>query len=150
MAPFDARQRATFLQRLGRLQPGQRPAFGELTPAGMIAHLTKSIEGSLGDFKIEPQSTVFTRSLFFRLLVLYIVPFPKGRIKVPKFLTPDTVHTPAEELPALQAILARFERERAAEPDRRVEHPVFGPLTLNTWAKFHRKHFEHHCRQFGI
>jgi len=150
MAPFDAHERARFLERLGKLRPDQRPAFGALTPAGMVAHLTKSIEGSLGDFRVKPQGSRFTRSYFFRLMALYVVPFPRGRVKMPKVLTPDTTLTPAEELPILAAALDRFARELAARPDRVMPHPVFGPLTLTLWAKFHRKHFEHHCSQFGV
>lgn len=37
-----------------------------------------------------------------------------------------------------------------ADPEKKISHPVFGPLNFEEWILLHYKHVTHHARQFGL
>jgi hypothetical protein len=136
--------------RVAKLRPDSVRKWGKLEPVGMVCHMARVMEISLGDHPVEDRSNFITRSRLVRWLVLETLPWPKGRIKAPSFFTPAPEGELEDELKALLAAMERFAREMEANPDRRVTHPVFGPLTLRYWGVLHGLHFDHHCRQFGV
>jgi hypothetical protein len=46
--------------------------------------------------------------------------------------------------------VAGFYAFQEAHPEARLVHPVFGPLDLKGWERFHVKHVTHHFSQFGL
>ena len=46
----------------------------------------------------------------------------------------------------IHAFYAAFQNDA----EKKVAHPVFGMLNLAQWEQFHRKHTQHHFRQFGL
>jgi hypothetical protein len=46
----------------------------------------------------------------------------------------------------INAFYATFQNDA----EKTVAHPVFGMLNLAQWEQFHRKHTQHHFRQFGL
>lgn len=150
MPAFDTAAREGFLKRLERLTPEHQPKFGSLSAARMVAHLTMAVGGSLEGAKALAGGNAFMRTGLFHFLVLYVLPWPKGKIKVPASLTPEVSGSPADHLPALREAMERFARAAEATPAKTSLHPMFGNLTYRTWAKFHHRHFQHHLDQFGV
>jgi hypothetical protein len=48
-----------------------------------------------------------------------------------------------------QRLLDFIGRVAAAPKAQGPEHPLFGPLTNDEWNALHRKHIDHHLKQFG-
>lgn len=135
--------------RIEKLKPGAQRRWGTLDAPGMLRHLRRACELSLGNDPIEDQSNLFTRTVM-RFLALYVIPWPKGKIKAPDHFTPPAEGDVASEFAKLKTELQRFAETAAREPGRIRSHPFFGKLTLATWSRVHGLHIDHHCKQFGI
>lgn len=136
--------------RLAALTPDSRRRWGALEPAPLLRHLRAALEMSLGDFECPDGSNFFTRSFLVRWLVLEVLSWPKGKIKVPEQLTPTGSGSLEEELRLLEEALDRFVSTAEQEPERMANHPLFGPQPLSRWARFHGRHLEHHFQQYGL
>lgn len=135
--------------RLEKLTAESQRRWGTLDAPAMLRHLRRVCELSLGTEPIEDQSNLFTRTVL-RFLALYVIPWPKGKIKAPDHFTPPAEGDVAAEFAKLKAELQRFAEAAEREPGRIRNHPFFGPLTLATWSRVHGLHIDHHCKQFGV
>jgi hypothetical protein len=113
----------------------------------MLAHLSDQMRHALGDARAAPQRGPL-RLPIVKHVVMYWLPWPKGRIKGPPeaFLTQPT--TWERDLATLLGLVDRLvsDDERATWPD----HPIFGSMSRQSWARFSHRHFDHHLRQFGV
>ena len=83
MRALDAQSLPDFQKRLQTLTADDRPAWGTITPTGLMRHLIKAFRASLGDVTITDQSSWLSRTIT-RWIVLYMpIRWPKG-IKAPK------------------------------------------------------------------
>lgn len=125
--------------------------WGALTPAAMLAHLQRTVEFSLEDRDLPDHSTLFGRT-FLRWVALYAMPtrWPKGRVKAPAAALPTPLDDFDHQREALRQVMRQFVERADADPRRVVPHPIFGPLSLRQWRRFHGCHFDHHLRQFGV
>ena len=83
-----------------------------------------------------------------RYASIYLMPWPKGRIKGSReaFLTQPTAWE--ADVAALEGLVQRFV---ARGPGARwPEHALMGPMSGRDWGVFVHKHFDHHLRQFGV
>jgi hypothetical protein len=144
---FDDACRQTMLDRLGRLKPEASRRWGRMTAPQMIAHLSDQMRHALEDSPVA-QRRGFLRWAPVRYLSIYVVPWPKGRIKGPSeaFLTQPTSWD--ADVTTLQELLRRFV---ALGPDRAwPPHALMGRMSGRDWGVFVHKHFDHHFRQFGV
>ena len=141
--------KSVFCARLNALTPQSQPQFGKLNTAGMVVHMRIVLELSLGEIVEPDHSTFFSRTVV-RFLVYNVVPWPKGKVKVPEQFTPPPRGDLDAERRALLATIGRFLAAEQREPGRKTLHPMFGPMTLNYWQKAHGMHFDHHLKQFGV
>jgi len=139
--------RAALLVRLRSLRPESQPGWGRLDAPRMLTHLTDQVRHSVSDTKLRPRRSPF-RLPVVKQLVMYWIPWPKGRIRAPAaaFMTQPSGWD--EDLATLEALIDRFarlpaEREWAA-------HPFFGTMTKSSWARVSYRHLDHHLRQFGV
>ena len=146
---LSSTNKARFVSRINALTPQSPPRFGKLSAAEMIVHLRITITLSLGEIEAADQSTLFSRTILC-WLVYNVMPWPKGRIKVPSQYTPPAEHGLDRERDDLLQAIDRFILSAEREPQRKAVHPMFGPLTLRYWQKAHGKHFDHHLYQFGV
>jgi hypothetical protein len=143
---FTPECHAEVTARLRGLSPATPRRWGTMTAPQMVAHLTDQMRHALGDVVPRP---IFgpLRWPFVRFLSIYVVPWPKGRVKGP----PDAfVSRPGEwqqDLETLNALLDRFVKR--GPTSEWPPHALFGPMSGKDWGYFCYKHFDHHLRQFG-
>ena len=143
---FDARDRRSILERLGRLTPGARPLWGRFTPSQMVCHVTTGVGQGLGEVELDPPSGPLTRWPL-NWLVIHILPFPKNAPAAPDMLA----RAPTSWAADTATLLRMVERYGEANPKR--EWPasrVFGRISRRSWGVLQYKHLDHHLRQVGL
>ena len=150
MQSFDNHFVEEVIERLGNLKPDTMPAWGKMSPAEMICHLIGALRYSMG----REGKGYFIGNFFSTRILAPIV--LSGFFRLPKNLNmKDTkgemvVFRFPGDLETLHAILLEYldlVQTGELEPE---QHPVFGDLGIDGWAKLHVIHFEHHMRQFRI
>ncbi len=146
---FDPDASPQFKDRLAHMRPDSERQWGKMTPAQVMAHLSKGIEQALGD--IRPP-----RMLLGRLIGGFIKPMALGddapmrrnSPTVPGFVIQDERDFDSER----ERLTALMDRAVAAGPSACTTHPhsVFGHLTQEQWGILMYKHLDHHLRQFGV
>jgi hypothetical protein len=140
---WDESARAELLQRFGKIHSDQRPAWGKMDVAHMLAHVCDPLRAAMGEMDVAEKRT-FLRNALMRWLIIYVVPWPKGAPTAPEF----TVRTETDlvtGIAALQATMSRFEACSQYRP-----HPAFGNLSRKDWGCLCWRHMDHHLRQFGV
>ena len=132
--------------RFARLDPSERPRWGQLTAPAMLVHLCDQMRMPFNDQPSGPIPGV-QRYPIMKQLVLYVLPWPKGRIQGP----PEAFRTEPGEWAHDLATLRQLVDDFVAAPRNRQwpVHPNFGPLSRQEWGFFCYRHFDHHLRQFG-
>jgi hypothetical protein len=143
---LDPTTRARLMGRFDAITPATAPRWGRMSAPQMVAHLCDQMRHTIGDAPVAAHRTPL-RLPIIKHLVLYLLPWPKGRVKGPReaFLT-----APAEwsaDLATLAGLVERFvgDSSRTSWPD----HALFGSMNRSAWGSFCHKHFDHHLRQFG-
>jgi hypothetical protein len=143
---FHHEYRISLLARLGRVCPEQPPLWGQMSAPQMLAHLGDQMRLTLGDASCSPMPSPL-RYAGIKHAVLYVLPWPKGRVQGPPEAFTTRPTSWSGDLAALEALVARF---IARGPSGTwPEHPLFGPLSGPAWGVFCYRHFDHHLRQFG-
>ncbi len=143
---FDASCRQAILARLRSLKPDAERRWGRMTAAQMVGHLTDQMHHALGDCPVAARPGLL-RWPAVRYASIYLVPWPKGRVRGPReaFVTQPTSWE--ADVGGLEALLERFAARRPE--DGWPDHALFGRMTGRDWGVFIYKHFDHHLRQFG-
>ncbi len=143
---FNPTHRKEMLDRLKCIEPEQPALWGHLTAPRMLAHLCDQMRVTLGDRPCAPLPGP-ARYPVLRELILYVLPWPKGKIQGPPeaFLTAPTEW--ARDLATLNGLVEQFvgQGPGGTWPD----HPAFGRMSGQAWGVFCHRHFDHHVRQFG-
>lgn len=140
---------AHYEARLDALRPDSARRWGSLTPIGLLAHLTRTFELTLEELPCKDESIPVLRVLF-RFLAYHVLPWPKGKIKVPDYFMGDAAGDFEAERTKVKAALERFCVALEQNPSRKTLHPMFGKLTLRYWRRVHGMHLDHHFNQFGV
>jgi hypothetical protein len=137
--------RSQLLQRLRRVGPDARPAWGTLDAPRMVCHLADSLRVALGDVPSKPVYTLASRTLLKFVVVNTGLSVPRGKIQTaPEMLASNPAAWEAD----LAACLGLAERVGAGSA--RAVHPMFGPLSPEEWGRLCWKHMDHHLVQFGV
>ena len=142
-----AELRDSLLTRIDRLRPDAQPRWGRQTVAEMICHLADQLRMALGDIPTRPIPTplLFTP---FKQFGIYIMPWPKGRVRSPREARTTRPAGWKEDCAALRSLLERFAVQDFTR--RWPPHPYFGRMSGRHWLWVTRRHFDHHLRQFGV
>ena len=150
MRSFDHDYVNDVIERLGRIEPNAKPAWGTLTPQGMIRHLVEAVRYSMGKGpKIAYTGNWFVRRVIAPLIINGILKIPKN-IKAPPFRDPNRPPIPPDDLETFHALLEEYLALIQADELEPEVHPGFGDIGVDGWAKLHVVHFEHHMRQFDV
>jgi hypothetical protein len=137
-------------QRIEQLSAQNKPKWGMMSVAQMLAHCQRPLEIALGD---EPAKTKFLNRLSG--------PFKKLKYTSKKAKYPRNTRTPRIfrvtdegldffcEKTRLLVFLRRFS-EKGHDGKLVDRHPVFGWMTQRDWDLTQQKHLDHHLRQFGV
>jgi len=143
---FNGECRTGLLARLAGVRPDEPALWGRMTAPQMLAHLSDTMRITLGD---QPCCRMPSPLRYpgLKHVVLYVLPWPKGRIQGPPEAFVAGPTSWSVDLATLEALVARF---TARGPSGTwPEHPLFGPLDGPEWGVFSYRHFDHHLRQFG-
>lgn len=148
MRHFDHDYVADVIRRLSSIRPDATPAWGTLTPQGMVAHLADTVRYAMGRGGSLPDSSSwFSRNIVRPLILSGMVRIPKN-IKAPEPLKRDP-RLSGGDIETLHALLDEYlSLVQAGEFDPKP-HPYLGDIGIDGWARMHVLHFEHHLRQFG-
>jgi len=120
-----------------------------MEPAAMFRHLRRTIEPMLGEYDPPQAGNFLTRTSLFQTVFLHI-PWPKGKVKVPDWVTPPPDGDLEHERRAFFAIAERFVQQVQADPKAKYPNPLMGPITREYASKLQGKHLNHHAEQFGV
>lgn len=123
-----------------------------MTPQHMVEHLILTIKLSYGRILI-PEFEPNEKQLMQKQALIYSdIKFPIG-VKAPglgenllELRFPDLETSKIHLLKSINEYDLYFE----TDPGAKTIHPRFGKLSYEEWERFHKKHFDHHFRQFGI
>jgi Protein of unknown function (DUF1569) len=130
---------------------------GRWSIAEIIEHLDRTYTGTVKglerclDAGAPRVSAASARGRIRRFFVVTLGWFPTG-IQAPRHVVPSGEMTLSAlagrirtHLAEMDAVLVRASERFGAGPV--LDHPILGPFTAADWARFHRVHTRHHCRQ---
>ena len=129
-------------------------APGKWSPSQVVEHVARSLEESANVVSGAPSKfpplPAFLRPLvrLFFNRILKKGAFPKA--KANKAFDPTSgPATPAQARVRVEGALARFDQEcrRRAASGQNVDHPGFGTVSVEDYARFQAVHTRHHCKQ---
>ncbi len=136
---------------LEKLKVSDMPVWGKMTPQHMVEHLIITFKMSIGKINIP----IITKEEDWPKTKAYLmkdspmrrnVPSPVGNNDLLPLRFPDLESAKAKLLAERDFFLNMMKEQ----PDFIANHPYGGPMTLEEWLLFHRKHFKHHFIQFGL
>ena len=144
---WDPALRATFVERVKKLNPETKGAWGKFSASGMLAHLNDSYRMCTGDLKVKSKNLPL-RYTPIKQLVIYVAPFPKSAPTAPELIARCDGAVLDDEKKALEVMFAKLASIKTG--DSLPEHPAFGVLTHKAYGVLMARHTEHHFRQFGL
>ena len=142
---WDGDAQRELCDRVARLAPDRKAAWGRMSAPQMVCHLSESLKMALGELKVAPKNVPFRYPPLKQILV-YIAPFPKNVPTAPELL----VRLPSDwnaDVADLRSLVERFAARRGA--GQWPDHPAFGRLSERAWGVLVYRHMDHHLRQFG-
>lgn len=142
---LDNHNRSVILERLQRLRPDAKPAWGDLTAPRMLCHIADQMRVALGDAPSKPVHTFASRTLLKFLAVTTRLEPPRGKIQTaPEMLVSKPTSWEADLAACIDLA------ERIGHGTASAVHPAFGPLSAREWGRLCWKHLNHHLVQFGV
>ena len=135
---------------LKKLDANTAPEWGSMTASEMLDHLRKGVDISVQKIPTEVVTPVEMLPKL-RNFLLSDKPFSQGNKKPDVFDQIPSFEGDIEELKinlmrSLVTMLVHFEKN----PEHTAVHANFGELNTDEWMHLHRKHIQHHFKQFGL
>ena len=148
MRLFDDEFAEEIFQRLANLKSDTKPVWGKLTPCCMVHHLEITINYSIGKGK----PVQFMGNILSRLVVTPLI--LHGLLKIPRNLPSPFISDDDDDgelrFDKLQlAVCYYLDLVKAGELETQ-QHPAFGDIGADGWARIHVLHFDHHLKQFEV
>ena len=144
---WDPAVRASFTERVRKLNADTTPGWGKFHAAGMLAHLNDSYRMCTGELKVKSKNLPL-RYTPIKQLVIYVAPFPRSAPTAPELVARCDSAVLDDEKKALETMFAKLASVKPGDPLQ--EHPAFGMLTYKAYGVLMARHTEHHFRQFGL
>jgi hypothetical protein len=149
---FDPAQRQLMLNRLEKLTPNTKPAWGKLTAGNLLPHLADPIRSALGEYDGQLSGQKFYKTKLGRWLVIYAIKkWPKSPPTASQFDISKNGRKGTDfekDRKELFEVIERFGKMPSSTQFK--PHAVFGNISYKSWGHLMNKHIEHHCRQFGL
>lgn len=143
---------ATLDNYLSRLHENTLPEWGKMNAIQMLEHLGVGLAFSSnkrGELPIvTPADKIerYKQFLYSEMEMQHSLPSPLQGDEPPATHT-VSIATAREYL---LAEIDDFNTYFRQHPEAKTVHHIFGKLNYEEWQLFHRKHFLHHFKQFGI
>lgn len=145
---FDEASRRSLLERIARVRPESKAAWGKMNAEQMLCHLVEALKLGTGELTTKPRKLPI-RYPPLKQLVIYLLPFPKGAPTAPELKRRES---DAGTLARSCGELARLLEDIGGRAKQKEwpEHPAFGKLSRRAWGVLGYRHVDHHLRQFGV
>ncbi len=135
---------------LKSLQPDAERQFGKMSQIEMLDHLRKAFALSYSGKKIKI-TTPAEQLEKAKAFLTSDKPIRPGAPKPKEYGLIPTMKKDLEDMKyhlvrEMVAMLSHFDKH----PNYSSVHPMFGELDIELWLRLHKKHIEHHMRQFGV
>jgi len=143
---YDLAARRRLHARIDALTPEAKPRWGCMSVGQMVVHCDLHLRHSLADFPVARMSVPVGR-FPLNLLVIYILPTPKGVV------TMDELRDPVMENwnDARAQLKTDLDRIGALAPGTEMPvHAAFGRIGHHAHGWLAHKHLSHHLAQFGV
>lgn len=139
------------IKKLDLLSCEQTPLWGKMSAQHMVEHLALTLQVSNGKLTVECINAP-EKLATLRKILLSERPLPKGFINpvIGEGLFELKYNSLEESILALKNEVVDYEKFFEANSSVLLIHPIFGPSNKSEWDIFHRKHFTHHLKQFGL
>lgn len=144
---WDPSLRASFSERVKKLNPETKGAWGKFSVSGMLAHLNDSYRMCTGELKVKSKNLPL-RYTPIKQLVIYVAPFPKSAPTAPELLARCDAAVLEDEKKAFETMIMKLAGIKPGDP--LPEHPAFGVLTHKAYGVLLARHTDHHFKQFGV
>jgi hypothetical protein len=119
---MNSRDRGLILERLHRVRPETRPAWGSLDAPRMLCHVADMMRVALADLPTKPKHSLLSRTLVKSLVVNTGLKPPRGKVQTsPEMLTSRPSSWEADLSACVQLV------DRVADGIADAVHPAFGP-----------------------
>ncbi len=143
--------RTTFIALVNGLSADTTPLWGKMSVQQMVEHVTGFFKVSTDELHF-PLVTPEEHLPKFKEFLMSDKQF-RENTKAP-VLPEEPLHVTEPDLKTaikhLQSAIDAFFSFYDCHPDKKIAHPVFGPLNHEEWVLLHYKHVTHHARQFGL
>ncbi len=150
-ALFVEADRSSIVQRVKNLSAQAQRRWGKMDVRQMLQHVTDPLKTALGEFPVVVRGNPLMRTGLMKHLVIYVLPWPKGRAPTAPEYDQVLRQNPGPEFQAGVAELLRTIDRFAAIPlDHKFgHHGAFETLTREQWGALMYRHLGHHLTQFG-
>jgi hypothetical protein len=147
---FDPEAKQRVVARIDALGPENKPLWGTMSVAQMLAHCNVAYEIVHEPGKHARPGAIgrFLAGLFARAVVVGDKPYPRNGPTAPSFVIKDARDFETERGRLLAFIDRTFEQGAAHYEGR--PNMTFGVLSSKEWNTLFSKHLDHHLRQFGV
>jgi hypothetical protein len=138
-----------FIERINKVKSTDKPEWGKMNAAQMMAHCTAPLKMAHGEIKSKRGLMSF---LFGPMVKKGLVkpgkPFGKNLPTDPNFVFPDASEFEKEKQKLISQI--NIFSQKGADGITKLPHPFFGKMTPQEWDIIQAKHLDHHLSQFGV
>lgn len=149
----DITNRQELNSLLSNLKEGSQPKWGQMKPQNMVEHLATVLQHTNGK-KEAPQRVADEEALKAKQYLIYTDAEMSMGLKSPLLPAEGPIPFEFSSLDEAKAHLNKelddFETYHAIHPDALFIQPRLGKLNHKEWIIFHKKHFTHHFKQFGL
>jgi hypothetical protein len=144
---FDPAQRSRIVERIERLTPEHQPKWGSMTTHQVICHLATALRLALAsECPGRPRGPLSRPPLNW--LVMYLLPWPKGKTKAPPELFDFEPDQWARDITELRDLIDQFGRRSPI--DDWPANMAFGRISGRAWGVIQYRHLDHHLSQVGV
>jgi Protein of unknown function (DUF1569) len=135
-----------FFERIDKLQPDSKPAFGKMNVSQMLCHCADQIRIINGELNIEVDKSINPEEVVLLVKAGKSVQAPKG---LDQSKGEGTMPTTFEnDRVILKKIIADY--DKLPSDFEYGIHPFFGEIDKKQWHKLVIHHLNHHLSQFGV
>lgn len=138
------------INRINNLKPEQKPLWGKMNAAQMLAHLNIQYQALYENQKFKKPNFLmrFIMKTFLKPIVTGDKPYKKNGKTAPYFLVTSDKDFEAEKSILIKNI--QKTQKNGVEVLLPRDTKSFGKMTTKQWNNMLYKHVDHHLQQFGV
>jgi len=142
---FDQSVKQEIIARINKLTAETQRKWGKMDVAQMLAHVQRPIACAYGKHQVKGSFLLKLIGPLFKSVLYDGKPYKQSLPTDKSYVVADEKNFETEK----QGLL---EKMNQFSPEKIIveNHPVFGKLTKEQWARATWKHLDHHLKQFGV